>query len=86
VASNCRVRRRGRLPLGNEWVSIRHNGDLAAKIRDAQRVLGLATKFYDDAQAKIDRLASVSPTQARQTRERLQELFTTGLGHDLPGI
>lgn len=43
-------------------VSIRHNGNLAAKIEEAQRVLGLATKFYDDAQAKIDRLASVSPT------------------------
>jgi phage/plasmid-like protein (TIGR03299 family) len=92
----------------SQGVSIRHNGDLSAKIRDAQRVLGLATKFYDDAQTKIDRLASVSPTQAqldqyfkvlypdpilgddngkaRQTRERLQELFTTGIGHDLPGI
>lgn len=91
-----------------QGVSIRHNGDLAGKIRDAQRVLGLATRFYDDAQAKIDRLASISPTpaqldtyfkvlypdpilgddngRARQTRERLQELFTTGIGHDMPGI
>lgn len=91
-----------------QGVSIRHNGDLAAKIRDAQRVLGLATRFYDDAQSKIDRLASLSPTQAqldsyfrvlypdppdgedggkaRQTRERLQELFTTGIGHDIPGV
>lgn len=48
-----------------EGVSIRHNGNLAAKIQDAQRVLGLATKFYDDAQAKINRLASVYPTQAQ---------------------
>lgn len=97
------------LRRGNgQGVSIRHNGDLGGKIRDAQRVLGLATKFYDDAQAKIDRLASVSPTQdqletyfrtlypepelgddngnARKTRERLHELFSTGIGHDLPGI
>jgi len=91
-----------------QGVSIRHNGDLAGKIRDAQRVLGLATRFYDDAQTKIDRLASLSPTQAqldtyfkvlypdpilgddngkaRQTRERLQELFGSGIGHDMPGI
>ena len=91
-----------------QGVSIRHNGDLAGKIRDAQRVLGLATRFYDDAQTEIDRLASVSPTptqldtyfkvlypdpilgddngKARQTRERLHELFTSGIGHDLPGI
>lgn len=48
-----------------EGVRIRHNGDLANKIREAQRVLGLATKFYDDAQSKIDRLASVSPTAAQ---------------------
>ena len=48
-----------------EGVSIRHNGNLAAKIHEAQRVLGLAGKFYDDAQAKIDRLASVAPTQAQ---------------------
>ena len=97
------------LSRGNgQGVSIRHNGDLTAKIRDAQRVLGLATKFYDDAQSKIDRLASASPTHAqldtyfkalypdplteddngtaRRTRERLRELFTTGIGHDMLGI
>lgn len=48
-----------------EGVSIRHNGNLAAKIEAAQRVLGLATTFYDDAQSKIDRLASVYPTAAQ---------------------
>lgn len=48
-----------------EGISIRHNGNLTAKIQEAQRVLGLATRFYDDAQAKIDRLASVSTTQAQ---------------------
>jgi phage/plasmid-like protein (TIGR03299 family) len=49
----------------HEGISIRHNGNLEAKIGEAQRVLGLATAFYDDAQAKIDRLASVQPTQAQ---------------------
>jgi phage/plasmid-like protein (TIGR03299 family) len=49
----------------NEGISIRHNGNLQAKIGEAQRVLGLATTFYDDAQAKIDRLASVQPTPAQ---------------------
>jgi phage/plasmid-like protein (TIGR03299 family) len=48
-----------------EGVRIRHNGNLAAKIQEAQRVLGMATQFYDDAQAKIDRLASNSPTQTQ---------------------
>lgn len=91
-----------------EGVSIRHNGNLAAKIEAAQRVLGLATTFYDDAQSKIDRLASVYPTaaqldtyfkvlypdpeaaddngRAKQTREKLHELFGGGIGHDMPGI
>jgi phage/plasmid-like protein (TIGR03299 family) len=49
----------------NEGISIRHNGNLQAKIGEAQRVLGLVTTFYDDAQAKIDRLASVQPTPAQ---------------------
>lgn len=49
----------------NQGVSIRHNGNLTAKIEEAQRVLGLATTFYDDAQVKIDRLASIHPTQAQ---------------------
>jgi phage/plasmid-like protein (TIGR03299 family) len=49
----------------NQGISIRHNGNLTAKIEQAQRVLGLATLFYDDAQAKIDRLASMQPTQAQ---------------------
>ncbi len=49
----------------HEGISIRHNGNMQAKIGEAQRVLGLATAFYDDAQAKIDRLASVQPTQAQ---------------------
>lgn len=46
----------------NHGISILHKGDLASKIREAQRVLGLAERFYDDAAAKIDILASHYPT------------------------
>jgi hypothetical protein len=46
----------------NQGISILHKGDLASKIREAQRVLGLAERFYDDAAAKIDILASHYPT------------------------
>jgi phage/plasmid-like protein (TIGR03299 family) len=45
-------------------ISILHKGDLAAKIRDAQRVLGLAQRFYDDAESQINQLASCHPTMA----------------------
>lgn len=46
----------------NQGISILHKGDLAGKIREAQRVLGLAERFYDDAAAKNDILASHYPT------------------------
>jgi len=48
-----------------QGISITHKGDLAAKVREAQKVLGLATKFYDDIQTKIDRLANFYPTPAQ---------------------
>jgi phage/plasmid-like protein (TIGR03299 family) len=53
-----------------QGISIRHEGNLAAKIQEAQKVLGLAQRFYDDAQAKIDRLASHYPTP-----EQLKQFF-----------
>ncbi len=40
-----------------QGISIMHKGDLTSKIRDAQKVLGLAQRFYDNAAASIDRLA-----------------------------
>lgn len=49
----------------NHGVHIRHNGDLNAKIRDAQRILGLAQEFFADAQVKIDRLATVQPSPSQ---------------------
>lgn len=48
-----------------EGVSIMHKGDLQAKIRQAQEVLGLARRFFDDAAAVINRLAGYSPTSAQ---------------------
>lgn len=53
-----------------QGISILHRGDLTSKIREAQRVLGLAEQFYDDAGAKIDRLASFYPTS-----EQLKSFF-----------
>jgi phage/plasmid-like protein (TIGR03299 family) len=48
-----------------QGVSIRHQGNLHAKIKEAQRVLGLAYRFYDDAEAKINFLANHYPTKAQ---------------------
>jgi phage/plasmid-like protein (TIGR03299 family) len=45
-----------------QGIAIRHQGNLEAKIREAQKVLGLANQFYDDLQIKIDHLASHYPT------------------------
>ena len=45
-----------------------HRGDLTAKIREAQRVLGLAERFYDDAASRIDFLANHYPTQDQLER------------------
>jgi phage/plasmid-like protein (TIGR03299 family) len=47
-----------------QGVSIMHKGDLAAKIKQAQQTLGLAHRYFDDAAAKINRLASYYPSQA----------------------
>lgn len=45
-----------------QGIAIRHKGNLELKVREAQEVLGLANRFYDDIQMKIDRLASYYPT------------------------
>ncbi len=67
--------RRGR----GQGIAIRHQGNLAAKVRQAQTVLGLANHFYDDIQIKVDLLANHYPTAAQ-----LKNFFTT-LYPDLPG-
>jgi phage/plasmid-like protein (TIGR03299 family) len=54
--------RRGR----KQGVSIHHRGDLnVAKVGEAQKILGLASRFYDDLESKINHLANVSLTNAQ---------------------
>lgn len=57
-----------------QGVSILHKGDLTAKIKEAQQVLGFATRFYDDAAERINRLASHYPTEA-QISSYFRELY-----------
>src|SRR4051812_15284022 len=45
-----------------QGLAILHRGNLPSKIREAQRVLGLAEQFYDDAATKIDCLAGYYPS------------------------
>jgi phage/plasmid-like protein (TIGR03299 family) len=46
-------------------ISIRHSGDLASKVREAQRVLGLAERFYDALPEVIGGLAAHKPSVAQ---------------------
>ncbi len=62
--------RRGR----KQGVSIYHRGDLSAKVGEAQKVLGLASRFYDDLEAKINHLAS-TPLNKLQLDNYLQSLY-----------
>lgn len=57
-----------------QGVSIIHKGDLAAKVRQAQEVLGLATRFYDNVQEQIDRLARHYPS-SRQLEEYFRQVY-----------
>jgi phage/plasmid-like protein (TIGR03299 family) len=51
-----------------EGIAICHVGDLAGKVRQAQEVLGLARKFYDNLEDQINALANHYPTSAQLTR------------------
>lgn len=57
-----------------QGVSVVHKGDLAAKVRQAQEVLGLATRFYADVQEQIDRLAWHYPSP-RQLEEYFRQVY-----------
>jgi phage/plasmid-like protein (TIGR03299 family) len=48
-----------------QGISIRHRGNLASKIQETRRVLGMATEFFDDASERINRLAAHSPSSAQ---------------------
>jgi phage/plasmid-like protein (TIGR03299 family) len=51
-----------------EGISIRHQGNLPAKVREAQEVLGLARRYYDDLEIRLDFLAGHHPTAAQLGR------------------
>jgi phage/plasmid-like protein (TIGR03299 family) len=55
--------RRGR----GQGVSVVHKGDLTAKVSEAQKILGLAARFYDNVEEKINQLAILYPTRAQLT-------------------
>ena len=55
-------------------VSIMHKGDLTAKVQQAQEVLGLAKRFYDDAEEEINRLARHYPSP-RQLEEYFSQVY-----------
>lgn len=56
-----------------EGISVRHQGDIASKVLEAQRILGLATRFFGDAEEKINHLAKTYPT-AKQLEEYFERL------------
>ena len=60
--------RRGR----GQGVSVIHKGDLAAKVGEAQEILGLAARFYDDLGERINRLANHYPS-----RRQLETYFAS---------
>lgn len=49
----------------SDGVSIVHKGNLEAKVNEAQEILGLARRFYDDLGSKINQLAAYHPTRAQ---------------------
>ncbi|MFM7924122.1 MAG: DUF932 domain-containing protein, partial [Planctomycetaceae bacterium] len=65
-----------------QGIAIMHKGNLHTKIQEAQRVLGLAERCYDDAEAKIDILASHTPTtaQLQDYFEALEALLSQNAG------
>jgi phage/plasmid-like protein (TIGR03299 family) len=64
-----------------QGISIMHKGDLETKIHEAQKVLGLANRFFDELQPKIDLLASHYPTQ-----DQLHQFFSTLYPDPVDGI
>lgn len=57
-----------------QGVSIVHKGNLTSKVRQAQEVLGLAKRFYDDAEEQINRLARHYPS-LRQLEEYFRQVY-----------
>lgn len=57
-----------------QGVSIIHKGDLTAKVQQAQDILGLAKRFYDDVDEQIDRFARHYPS-GRQLDEYFRMVY-----------
>lgn len=55
-----------------QGVSIVHKGNLAAKVTEAQEILGFAKKFYDDLEERINHLANHYPN-----RQQLKDYFAS---------
>jgi phage/plasmid-like protein (TIGR03299 family) len=68
------AQRKGR----GQGIAIQHKGNLAAKVRQSQKVLGLANRFYDDVQVKVDALAGHYPT-ASQLKGYFEALYPNPL-------
>lgn len=57
-----------------QGVSVMHKGDLAAKVGEAQEVLGMARSFYDDLEGRINQLASHYPN-SEQLKQYFESLY-----------
>lgn len=56
-----------------QGVSIRHTGDITAKVAEARRALGLAIRYYDGLEDRINRLAAI-PLRRREVEAYLADL------------
>jgi phage/plasmid-like protein (TIGR03299 family) len=59
---------------GEAGITIRHKGNIMNKVAEAQRVLGLAIRFYDDLSPIIDGMAAHKPS-ARQVKNYFETLY-----------
>lgn len=57
-----------------QGVTLRHRGDMAARVDEARAVLGIANSHYDKAGEEIDGLAEYEPSE-KDVREFLAKLF-----------
>ena len=64
----------------SDGVSIVHKGNLEAKVGEAQEILGLARRFYDELASKINQLAAFHPTRM-QVESYFEVVYPDRLGH-----